>query len=366
MRRTVWFGSVLCATALAMACGKGSSNPATPTASPAVDAGAASDGSTLKVSPPTLQSPVGGSQLPVGQQVVLTIANAALTFAPPVPLQYEFEVYNASNVRVFRALVNGGSSGTTSVVVTAALDGQRTHSWQARAVYLGELGPWSQRQSFTSPVNDGYISGSELYDPLINGRTVGTPVGPVTFIPGLGAKLESQAAHIVYELPTPLNEGEFSVLVTNLHENTEGGKTKLFAMGDGYSDIVVNEYRMSVEKRGDPPGIVAWRFIARDDQIDTEGAEREFVPFDPSRTYFWEATWRNNFFNVLIRRDGVNGQEIYDKGKHWEGRGYEPKQHVLYIGAPVGRSGLDGASVDQVIIRQVWVSARPRPAFANQ
>ena len=50
----------------------------------------------------------------------------------------------------------------------------------------------------------------------------------------------------------------------------------------------------------------------------------------------------------------------------WDGRGYEPNPHVIYLGAPVGRSGLDGASVDNMIIRQVWVSPRPRPSFANK
>ena len=52
-------------------------------------------------------------------------------------------------------------------------------------------------------------------------------------------------------------------------------------------------------------------------------------------------------------------------GKHWEGRGYEPNPHVLYIGAPSGRSGLDGASVNGVVIRQVYVGPS-RPAYANQ
>ena len=37
--------------------------------------------------------------------------------------------------------------------------------------------------------------------------------------------------------------------------------------------------------------------------------------------------------------------------------------HVVYIGAPIGRSGIDGASVDHATIRQVWVSGNPRPVF---
>ena len=47
-------------------------------------------------------------------------------------------------------------------------------------------------------------------------------------------------------------------------------------------------------------GTVAWRVITHDDQVDTEGAEREVVQFLEDHTYLWEASWRNNFFNVRI------------------------------------------------------------------
>jgi hypothetical protein len=313
---------------------------------------------------------VNAFKLESGGQPILVVANATLEFGT-ASLFYRFEVYNAAGARIYSsALVAGGSGGTTSHVLpaTVSLEGEQTYSWQARAELADTVGPWSSRSNatFVTPSNEGYIRGNEMYDPLINGKTVGVAHGDVRFIPGRGVQILSQAGFISYELSSTLFEGEFSLIVENLHKNTEGGKTKLFAMGKGYDDIVTNEYRMTVEKRGDPPGTVAWRFIARDDQIDTEGAEREIVDFNENLTYFWQATWRNNFFNVLINEGGVFGSKIYDKGKHWEGRGYEPSPHVLYIGAPVGRSGLDGASVDGVIIRQVWVSNRPRPATANQ
>jgi hypothetical protein len=354
----------VCALAAAVACGKKSESPASPSAVKAATAEAAPDGSTLKASAPTLQSPINNQRLTA--QVLLTVANASPTFTTGVPLSYEFEIFNSAGALVYHSPVITGGASTTSHVANAPLDPEQPYQWTARAVYQGLHGPWAARGSFIAPQNIGYIRGNELYDPLINGRTVGQAFGDVTFIPGLGARLNSQTAYIAYELPQTLFEGEFSLLVTNLAANTEGGKTKLFAMGKGYDDIVTNEYRMTVEKRGDPPGIVAWRFIARDDQIDTEGAERTFVDFRPDRTYFWKASWRSNFFNLLINEGGVNGPDVYDMGKHWEGRGYEPSPHVLYIGAPVGRSGVDGASVNGVIIRQVWVSPNSRPAFANQ
>jgi hypothetical protein len=368
MNRKLHFTSLLCALALAAACARQSGNPSSPSAMFG-GSDAAADGSTLKASAPTPVSPLNNFQVPSGDTPTLVITNSTLQFGTAA-LQYVFEVYNAAGTRIHVSPpINQGSGSTTSyALTTVTLDGDATYSWRARAELSGTFTAFTSRTNatFVAPSSTGYIKGNELYDPLINGKTVGEVHGAVQFIPGVGVKILDQTGYISYELQSTLFEGEFSLLTTDLRTNTEGGKTKLFAMGKGYSDIVTNEYRMTVEKRGDPPGTVAWRFIARDDEIDTEGAEREIREFEPSEVYFWQATWRNNFFNVLINRGGVFGQRHYEKGKHWEGRGYEPSPHVIYVGAPIGRSGLDGASVDGVIIRQVWVSSRPRPSFANQ
>ena len=369
MAQRLWrSGSIFIgAVALAIACGKQSQPPISPTGAAAAAGDAATDGTTLKATAPTAQSPVKGVKLEAGATVVLTVGNASAKFASGTPLSYRFQVFNAGGAQVYNSpLVAGGSSGTTSHAVTASLDGDQTYQWQARAEYNGAAGPWSARESFVAPVNDGYIKGSELYDPLINGRTIGEIHGPVTFLPGVGVKLEALESYISYQLPETLLEGEYSLLVTGMAANTKGGKTKLFAMAQGYADIVTNDRRFTIEKRGDPPGIVAWRVITHDDQIDTEGAERRFVDFQANQTYFWRATWRNNSFNLVINEGGAGGRTLYDMGKNWKGRPYDPNPHVVYVGAPVGRSGPDGASVQGAIIRQVWVSARPRPEFANK
>jgi hypothetical protein len=89
------------------------------------------------------------------------------------------------------------------------------------------------------------------------------------------------------------------------------------------------------------------------------------VEFSPNRTYFWSATWRNQRFEVLIRDGGVNGKQIYRFGKHYEGP-YDPNPHIAWAGGPPGRSGLNSGSVDGMVVRQVWLSSKPRPAFANR
>ena len=45
---------------------------------------------------------------------------------------------------------------------------------------------------------------------------------------------------------------------------------------------------------------------------------------------------------------------------------YDPSPHIVYLGSPETRSGPDSQSVPGIILRQVWVSRNPRPAFANK
>ena len=361
--------AALTAVAVAMfatACTKGSEAPASPSTSVPADASAAADGSTLKATAPTPQSPINNQQ-PSSLDVVLTVGNVTAKYGGTISPTYRFEVFNSGGSLVYQvAGVPAGGSGVTAHTITAALDGDQPYTWQARAELGTAIGPWSARAAFVAPASTGYIRGSELYDPLMNGKTVGTMVGPLTFIPGVGLKFESQESYVSYVLPQTLNEGEFSLLVTGMPANTDGDKTKLFAMGEGFDDIVTNNRRMTVEKRGDPAGIIAWRFITHDDQVDTEGADRVFYNFLANQTYFWQATWRANRFSLVIKEGGVDGREVYNKGKNFVGRAYDPTPHVIYLGAPVGRSGAAGASVDQAIIRQVWVSGRARPTFASR
>jgi hypothetical protein len=357
------------------ACNRQSAAPSSPTTTPPASAEANADGSLLKVDAPTLQSPADGARLDQSSAGITLVVNNVTPRFGSGDITYRFQVFNPNNQIVADGQgILPGAGGITSYTIptTVSLEGDQTHTWWARLEYLGETGPWSPRWSFIPPTNEGYIRGAELYDPLANGKSVAQScggcgvVGPHQFIPGVGLRFFSQLTHVFYTLPQTLMEGEFSLIVSDMDGNTDGGKTKLFAMGQGFDDIVTNDRRMTVEKRGDPAGVVAWRFITHSDQIDTEGHEREFVSFSRSQIYFWQATWRNNFFNVLIREGGPDGRTIYSKGKHFQGRAYDPNPHVLYLGSHVGRSGPEGASVDNVTYRQVWVSANPRPAFANK
>src|SRR5262249_24472376 len=158
--------------------------------------------------------------------------------------------------------------------------------------------------------------------------------------------------YISYELPTTLVEGNFSLLVTNMPANTKGDKQKIMGMAKGYSDFIENEFRVSLEKRGDPPGMIGWRFLSHDARIETEGAQRVIYDFQASQVYFCGLKWVTGFFEVTIKEGGVNGRTVYNAGKPWGGRPYDPSPHVIYVGAPVGRSGASAASIENVIVRQ--------------
>lgn len=367
MSRTFRFGSVvLCVAALAIACGKSSPAPTSPSAIVPSDPLAVGDG-TLKVTAPTPVSPINGQK--PDQELLLVARNATTLYAGSIPLSYVFQILTPAGATVHTsAAVPGGTSGTTSYNpgTSVSLTADQPYQWRVRAEFQGNTGPWSTAASFIAPRPHGYIQGSELYDPLTDGTTVGTIHGPVTFIPGVGARLEAFESWISYQLPQPLEDGEYSALITGTPTNTEGNKTRVFAMAEGYGDVSDNPARMTVEKRGDnPPGSIAWRFITSADQIDTIGGERVVVETDENETYFWEAVWRCCRFNVRIVKGGVNGTVLYNFGKDYKGF-YRPDPHVIYAGGGPARGGPTSQTVPGMIIRQIWVSERPRPSFANE
>lgn len=367
MRRASWIVSIVAATlAVAMACTKQSTSPSAPSVAAVKGGDANADGSLLKATAPTLQSPINGAQLAQGQAVTLVLVNSTTPYTTtPVTLSYRFEVTNAAGAVVETAPVPAGA-GTTSRTVAAPLDGTVTYQWRARPEYQGIAGPWSARQSFVAPQNVGFLHANELYDPLINGKTVGEISGDVQFIPGVGIKLIDDSSLITYHFPVTLSEGEFSILFTNVKPIAEARLRRLITMREGTAAFNDNPYRMSVGV--DNNGEIDWRLITGSmDYIKTEGdAQRPRYPFQANLTYFLRATWRGNFFHVQYWEGGVNGNLIYDFGKTYSGT-YSPHPHNVYIGSPYAfgdRGEPDGFA--DAIIRQVWVSGNPRPSYANQ
>ena len=367
MKRVFHIGSVVfLAAALTVACGKKSSSPVSPSGAEQAD-GSATPPGQLKATPPTPVSPINGTK-PTGT-LVLTANRSTMPFVPTqLALSYEFEILTTSGQKVWGDLVSGGSGSTVSVSPNAPLNNDQTYNWRARAVYQGVNGPFSANAVFVANKPAAFINERTLWDPLDGSAFPARRIhGPHTWIPGEGLRLDAFETHVAYELPNGgrIEEGEFTAMIRNTPHNTEGGKTKVFSMTSGYTDATTNESRMTVEKRGEGnTGDVAWRFLTTGEEAETVGAER-MAPGFTDGWYFWQASWRNSHFNVLIREGGPSGPEFYNFGKHYSGF-YNPNPHVIWLGFGPNRSGPESSTVPGMIISKVWVSWDPRPAYANQ
>jgi hypothetical protein len=349
----------------ALACSKNAETPTTPTSATPGTGEAAADGSTLKVSAPVAQSPVNNAQ---PDALVLTASRSNALYGNQVPLSYEFDILSGSTSVCNSGAVPGGSGASVSWTPTCGLTFDATYTWRVRAVYQGAVGPWSANATFKAPAG-GYIRGNEVFDPLVNGRTAGVIYGPTQFIPGQGIQLLDHSSHVTYQLPENLQEGELSMMIYGADEGNPGDKSKMFSMQEGpdEGDLTDDDYRMTAELRGrdySAPGAVTFRIIAGDGE--SRDGVRIPLNFSGSRWYFWRFTWRTGFANLQVREDGPKGQVIYDQSVGGWSHPYRPVPHYIHLGAPIGRAGPLDATQPGIIIKNVWASSRPRPAFPGE
>ena len=361
--------------ALAVACSKNSETPVSPTAAQPGTSEAGPNGETLKASAPAPQSPVNNAQ---PDNLVLTAGKSSGTFdqGMAAAYSYEFRIMNAANAVVCSSTVGGGSGSSVSWTPTACnLEFDAPHTWQARATFQGAAGPWNAASSFRSPVG-GYIRDSEVYDPLYNGLAVGQRVGNTAFVANTGLQIVSQDSRVTYILPVTLEAGEFSVMVRGMDEGSAGDKTKVISMQEGGGDITTNDYRFTAEKRGASytiPGAITFRMINgegdEEDYINDgcrSGFSCGFAGLSDERWYFWKITWSAHTGSLEVREDGPRGRQIYFDSVTTNGHPYRPQPHVLHLGSPVGRAGPIDASIAGAVYKNVWISARPRPAFPGE
>ena len=119
-----------------------------------VSSTAAADGSTLKVSAPVVQIPIGNVEVEV-LTPTLTVANAQSAFVSGVNLRHEFQVHrvepNGTLMQVDTGLIPQGV-GQTAYVVQNPLRDDTPHQWRARASFQGSKGPWSEMAAFRTNV----------------------------------------------------------------------------------------------------------------------------------------------------------------------------------------------------------------------
>ena len=138
MRKQYLFAcSLSVALALAAACG---TSPVSPDLM--IGAGAGSDGSTLKVSAPTVTSPTGDVRLD-SLRPSMIVSGAAARFGSTPGFGYQFEVQNMAGTVVYTA---NATSTRHDMPTDLTLDTR--YQWRARAMYQGAYGPWSNFGTF--------------------------------------------------------------------------------------------------------------------------------------------------------------------------------------------------------------------------
>jgi hypothetical protein len=335
----------------------------------------ASPSSTSSTSPqltaPVLDSPGNDEQMN-SVRPTLTVRNS--TSDQSGARTYEFQISTSNSFSPIAAARTGvaeDTSGKTSFTPDTELQSTTAFYWRVRATQGTTNSDWSATGKFKTKLV-GYNSPGELYDPLIFGETVGTPFGSTTFIPGKGIKLNSATSYVSYHLPQTVARGEFSMEIEGLYSGGPAGKPRIFSMQDGIGLLTLSKYQMNVQYRGlpgNPDNCIAFKAVWGDEDVKLEPELHErlqsVVSLDPSRTYFWQATWDARTFRVVVRDGGVNGPVIYDRAKTSPaGYGpYAPSPHYAYLGANEAAGGGEDGTFPGITIRNVWLSDKPRPAF---
>ncbi len=364
-----WFLYGLAALmAVAVACGGNSkTSPVSPSAATDSTTDAAADGSTWKISAPAPSLPTTASTVD-SLTPNLVITNATSKFVAQTIATYRFVVLSAAGATVYDSgLVGSGASLTGHRVAADKLKAETTYTWKARGESNSTTyGPWSTAFTFTTPkgLTDGFQTATTLWDPLTNGKTIGTATG-MEFTKDVGARTVSNESTIRYDLLQTLNAGEYSFFVYNLNPLSAGDKTKLMSMQEGTDDITTNDYRFTVEKRGvsyTVPGQVRIRIIAGD---SSEEAHRIFdsAPTVPALVknvwYFVRLTWGSGRARLRIfNADGTTGtlgSSVLDVDMGYGSFVYKPVPHTAWVGAPVGRAGPSDASVSNMTVKWVWI-----------
>jgi hypothetical protein len=264
-----------------------------------------------------------------------------------------------------------GSGGTTSYTPDFDLQPATRLYWRARMLQEGLASDWSTTRSLATALV-GYSRPGELYDPLVNGSTIGVSVGSTTFVAGKGLQINDGNSYVRYQLAQPLPAGEFSMEILGLHPNGPGPKLKVFSMSDSTYDVYRSPYLLVAQYRGsngNPDNCIAFKALLGDPLFKLEPdigvRQAAVVSLDPARAYFWKGIWSNGF--TLIVKDGINGPTLFNYGQTalevtGQNAVYNPTPHFAYLGANNGPFGEEDGSFPGAIYRNVWISSNPRPA----
>ena len=357
-------------TTLTAACGSGASEPRQvpvgPTAPSAPGTG------TVTLSTPAPVSPINNEQLPT-LRPTLTVQNA--TASASGTRTYEFQVSDrtdfsmgASLTASFLIVVNQtgvaeGGDGRTSFTVPQDLQPATRMYWRSRAVQGSSTSAWSDAATFRTKIA-GYSRPGELFDPLI-GDTIGTVVGAHTWVTGKGIRLESERSYVRYQLAEAMTNGEFSVEVEGLQPNGPDHKLKIFTMNDRDADPTNSDMYMAAMYRGingNPPNCISFKAVfgsqARIAEPDRGQRNASVRMLDPSRTYFWKATWGSEF-RLLVLDGGITGNSIYELAQSVGG---SLRGTYAWLGSNQAIADTDAGTFPGATYRNLFIGNKTRPS----
>jgi hypothetical protein len=349
MRRIVFVLSVVVFAAVSAACQKSAPlSPIAPTATTVTPA----DGSTLKVTAPAPSSPLADVRLETFEQPTLVAASATSTHGGTFPVQYRFQLFNEAGTRLEDS---GLLSGTRWTPVTL-MEFDKRYTWWVRAESGGDLGPWSSKVTFRSP-DGGFIRGQEVFDPLTNGKSVGSMVGGA-LVAGRGWQALTDSDGLDYDIPTCSTcTVEFDV--TNFNE-AEGGNrakdVKWISMGSGpeFGDFTAfrnHPWKMHLEQRGDGVG-TGMKLIWRNGDAGDDDPGDHTLKVDPSgiqwnenTVYHFTLYWHHGGFEIWIGETLPNGTIRNNREYFSDGfaEPYAPPNHRISLGTRSRNETMAGA-----------------------
>jgi hypothetical protein len=366
--------SCLALSFIVSACGSGTGGSRQVPTGPTGPSPSPGGGGAVNLTAPVPVSPVNGEQLSTLRPTLVVQNTAASAQGSRT---YEFQVSDRTDftlgsgltasfaVAINQTGVAEGSDGRTSFAVGADLQPTTRMYWRARVVQGTSTSDWSQPANFKTKLM-GYSRAGELYDPLIHNETIGAVMGAHTWLGLSGLRLDNQTAFVRYRLDSAMSSGEFSVEVEGLRPNGPNHKLKIFSMSDTTGDTTDSNFQMSTMYRGingNPDNCIAFKavFGSQSRIVEPDRPQRNagIRSLDPSRTYFWKATWSNEF--RLRVSEGVNGPVIYELGLPASGS-YNPNPPYAYLGSNQAAFGSDAGTFPGAVYRHLWIGNKPRPA----
>ena len=360
------------ALAVSVACGSGVGTSRQVPVGGGTPTGPSGPSGPITLSAPQPISPVNGEQLST-LRPTLTVQN--VSSSQTGARTYEFQVSDRTDfslgasltasffVSVNQTGVPEGGDGRTSFTVPADLQPTTRMYWRARVSQGSSTSSYSEPATFRTKLA-GYSLPGELYDPLINGESIGTITGPHTWVAGKGLRLETERSYVQYSLSQVITSGEMSVEVEGLRPNGPNHKLKIFSMNDSAGDITFSNMGMSTMYRGvngNPPMAISYKAVFSGRILEPDiGIRLGSIFFlDPARTYFWKATWGSDF-RLLVADGGVAGNVIYDRSEPAFGSSYRPG--YAWLGSNQGIAGLDAGTFPGATYKHLWIGDKPRPA----